>query len=115
MDFYFQKLIVWQKAFNVTKKVYELTKDFPSEERFSLTDQMKRSTVSVMSNIAEWSGRTTNNDRNHFYTMAKWSAMELASQLILAQSLWYIHDAKIYDECWWELEEIAKILFSFIK
>jgi len=53
MDFYFQKLIVWQKAFNVTKKVYELTKDFPSEERFSLTDQMKRSTVSVMSNIAE--------------------------------------------------------------
>ena len=71
MEFYFQKLLAWQKAFEVTKIIYSCTKKFPSDERYALIDQMRRSSISMMSNLAEGSGRTTNNDKNHFYTMAK--------------------------------------------
>jgi four helix bundle protein len=53
MALYFQDLIVWQKAFLLTKNIYILLKIFPKEEQFSLTDQMKRCSVSIMSNIAE--------------------------------------------------------------
>jgi four helix bundle protein len=50
---YFEKLIVWQKAFDLTKKVHIVTKKFPKEEQYALTDQVRRSSVSVVSNIAE--------------------------------------------------------------
>lgn len=53
MSLYFEKLIVWQKAFLLAKHVYKLLSFFPAEERFALTDQLRRSSVSVMSNIAE--------------------------------------------------------------
>ncbi len=53
MQFYFQTLVVWQKAFELTKHVYSLLEFFPKQEQFALTDQMRRSAVSVMSNIAE--------------------------------------------------------------
>ncbi len=53
MQFYFQTLVVWQKAFELTKHVYPLLALFPKEEQFALTDQMRRSAVSIMSNIAE--------------------------------------------------------------
>ena len=115
MSFYFQTLLVWQKAFEVTKHIYVLTKTFPADERFSLTDQVKRSSISIMSNIAEWSGRSTNNDKNHFYVISKGSAMELASQLLLAQDLWYITDELLLEKCHELLKDIVNILYSFTK
>lgn len=53
MTFYFEKLIVWQKAFLLSKNIHKLLSCFPKEEQFALTDQMRRSALSVMSNIAE--------------------------------------------------------------
>lgn len=112
MQFYFQTLVVWQKAFELTKHVYYLLKLFPREEQFALTDQMRRSAVSIMSNIAEWSGRSSTADKNHFYIMAKWSAMELASQILLARDIWYIADTAEADICLWLIEEIMKMTYS---
>lgn len=53
MQFYFQTLIIWQKAFELTKLIYALIRSFPKEEQYALVDQMKRAAVSIMSNIAE--------------------------------------------------------------
>ncbi len=53
MTFYFEKLIVWQKALLLTKTIHILIKSFPSEEKYALTDQMRRAALSIMSNIAE--------------------------------------------------------------
>jgi four helix bundle protein len=53
MSLYFEKLIVWQKSFLLTKHIYLMLKVFPKEEQFALTDQMRRCSVSIMSNIAE--------------------------------------------------------------
>ena len=58
----FRDLIVWQKAMELVKAVYALTKTFPSEERYALTDQLRRAVVSIPSNIAEGSGRASNAD-----------------------------------------------------
>lgn len=115
MSLYFEKLIVWQKSFLLTKNVYILLRIFPKEEQFALIDQMRRSSVSVMSNIAEWSGRWTTPDRDYFLHIAKGSAMELASQLLLAKDFWYIQDLKLYDECIWLIEEVVKIIYSLTK
>jgi four helix bundle protein len=112
MQFYFQTLIIWQKAFELTKLIYALIRSFPKEEQYALVDQMKRAAVSIMSNIAEWSGRSTVADRNHFYTMAKSSAMELASQILLAKDIWYITDTEKSDKCLWFIEEIMKMTYS---
>jgi four helix bundle protein len=112
--FYFENLIVWQKALILSKKVYKIISMLPSEEKYALSDQMRRSSISIMSNIAEWSWRSTNPDRNHFYTMAKWSSMELASQLILAKELWYVSPEGMQEELN-IINDISSILFSFIR
>ena len=115
MALYFEKLIVWQKAFKLAKNVHQLLKVFPKEEQYALTDQMRRSSISVMSNIAEGSGRGTNAERDHFLHISKWSAMELASQLLLARDFWYIIDFSLYEESMWLIEEIVKIIYSLTK
>ena len=86
----FQKLIVWQEARLLVKNIYHLVADYPTTEKFSLVDQMKRASISIVSNIAEGSGRKSQNDQAHFYTMAFSSAMELLNQLIISSDLGYI-------------------------
>jgi four helix bundle protein len=68
-----------------------------------------------MSNIAEGSGRGTTPERNHFFHIAKWSAMELASQILLAADFGYIVVVSKSEECLWMIEEIVKILYSLTK
>ncbi|MBE6304718.1 MAG: four helix bundle protein [Bacteroidales bacterium] len=61
--FYFEKLAVWQKARMLSTKIYEITSHFPSQEKFALTDQLRRAAISVASNIVESAGRTEQKDR----------------------------------------------------
>ena len=68
--FRFEKLDVWQKAVNFANDVYEVTRTFPSEERFGLTSQIRRASVSISSNIAEGSGRSSNKDFARFVEIA---------------------------------------------
>ena len=86
----FTDLVAWQEARKIALETYALTKTFPTDERFGLVDQMRRSAISVSSNIAEGFGRSTAKDKNQFYSIAKGSLMELHSQSIIASDLGYI-------------------------
>lgn len=96
-EFSFEKLIVYKKAKEYVKVVYSLLLKFPSEERFAMCDQLRRSSVSVISNIAEGTSRQTSKDKCHFLDIAYGSLMETYSQLDLARDLDYITDSDIND------------------
>jgi len=88
----FEKLNVWQNSRELTKNIYLLTKSFPQDEKFGIVSQMRRSAISISSNIAEGSSRKTVKDQAHFYTIAFSSTIELLNQLILSLDLEYIQD-----------------------
>lgn len=83
----YRDLSAWQKARLLVKEVYLLTAGFPVGERFGLVSQMDRSAVSIPSNIAEGYGRAMTKDYLHFLRIARGSAYELETQLVLAQDL----------------------------
>ena len=83
----YKDLVVWQKAIELAKIVYELTRDFPAEERFGLVSQMRRAAVSIPSNIAEGQARRTTGEFVQFISHAEGSSAELETQLILAVEL----------------------------
>ena len=83
----YRDLSAWQKARLLVKEVYLLTAAFPVGERFGLVSQMNRAAVSIPSNIAEGYGRATTQDYLHFLRIARGSAYELETQLVLAQDL----------------------------
>ena len=82
--FNFEKLDVWQEAIQFADLVYELTGDFPDQERFGLTNQMRRAAVSVSSNIAEGSSRVSRTDFARFVEIATGSLFEVVSQTTIA-------------------------------
>ncbi len=90
----FQDLEAWQRAHALVLAVYELTRRYPDDEKFALTNQSRRAVVSVSSNISEGFGRTSQRDKYHFYAMAKTSLAELQNQLIIAHDLTYITDSE---------------------
>lgn len=110
----FKDLIVWQKAHNLAIAVYGLTKTFPREEQFGLTNQIRRAVVSIASNIAEGFGRNTAKDKNQFYAIAKGSTLEIDSQLLIAKDLGYIKDTE-HHKLEQELETIARMLAGLSK
>jgi four helix bundle protein len=83
----FRDLLVWQRAMQLAKLLHRLTQQFPREETFGLTAQLRRAGVSIASNIAEGSGRGTRNDYRSFLRMARGSALEVQTQLLLARDL----------------------------
>jgi len=83
--FRFEKLDVWHRAIEFADTVYSITKNFPVDERFGLTSQMRRAAVSVSSNIAEGSGRVSDKDFARFIEIAYSSLMEVVSQSAIAQ------------------------------
>lgn len=82
--FRFEKLAVWQKAIEFADRVYSVTASFPSDERFGLISQLRRAAVSVSSNIAEGSSRSSNADFAWFVEIAYGSVLEVVSQLHIA-------------------------------
>lgn len=85
-----EKLEVWQLAKGLAKQVYLYTSSFPKEERFGLVDQMRRASVSVMSNLAEGCGRTSARDQAYFSQMAFGSLLELDAQHQLSLDLGFL-------------------------
>lgn len=88
----FQKLTVWQKAMEVAVLVHEFTRSFPDDEKFGLTNQMRRASVSIPSNIAEGSGRSGNKEFNYHLGIAAGSASELFTQVLLAEGFKYLNE-----------------------
>ncbi len=84
---YFKELKVWQKAMDLVTEIYLSTQNFPKEETYGLISQIRRSAISVPSNIAEGCGRKTNKDFSNFLGMALGSAFELETQLTICKNL----------------------------
>jgi|SRR3989338_4925815 len=110
----FRDLRVWQKGHNLVLQIYRITKDFPKEEKFGLSDQMRRAGVSITSNIAEGFGRETLNDKSHFYTMALGSLFEIQNQLFIARDVGYL-DPKECELLFNDTIEISKMCSSLIR
>ena len=107
----FRDLIVWQKSMDLVDKVYAYADFFPREERLGLWSQITRSAVSIPSNIAEGSGRSTRKDCLHFFSVARGSLYELSTQLEICQRRGYgTMDADLTDLC----NEVAKMLTKMI-
>ncbi len=83
----FQDLTVWQRAMELTESVYELTRQFPADELYGLTSQLRRASVSIASNIAEGRGRGSDGEFRHFLNIAQGSTYEVQTQLLLAKRL----------------------------
>jgi len=110
----FRDLIVWQRSIQLTVKIYRLTQNFPREEIYGLTSQIRRSAVSVPSNIAEGQGRLSTGEFRQFLGMARGSNSELLTQLEIARALG-IGDSKLIDEAESLSHEVGKMLFATLE
>jgi four helix bundle protein len=86
----FADLYAWQEGHKLVLKIYKITESFPNKEMFGLTNQMRRASVSVTSNIAEGFSRNTIKDKVQFYSVAHGSLTELQNQLIIARDIEYL-------------------------
>ncbi|MGB3546140.1 MAG: four helix bundle protein [Saprospiraceae bacterium] len=87
---HFKQLRIWNDAMDLAVDIYRLSREFPEDERFALTQQLRRSMVSVPSNIAEGAGRNTDKEFNYFLGVSLGSSCEVSTQLELAQRLGYV-------------------------
>lgn len=109
----YKELIVWQKSMELARLVYAVTKQYPKEEIYGLTSQVRRAAVSIPSNIAEGYARKSSKEYIQFYSIAYGSVLELQTQLILCHDFGYIHDNK-YSTIELLSEEVSKMLHSMI-
>jgi four helix bundle protein len=110
----YKDLIVWRKSLALVKIVYQTTKEFPKDEVFGLISQMRRSAVSIASNIAEGACRGTKKDYVQFLRVALGSAAELETQLIVSFELGYVEKYAYVSlvEC---ITEVSKMINAMIK
>ena len=109
----YQNLTVWQKAMVLAKDIYTVTANYPKSETYGLVSQMRRSVVSIPSNIAEGYGRGTNKDLVHFLYTSLGSSNELETQLLLSREFTYLseEDATMLLQL---NEQVNKMLSSLI-
>lgn len=113
VDNKFEHLKVWQKSHQLVLDIYKITKKFPGEEKFSLVDQIKRSSSSIPTNIVEGNERKTKSEFIQFLYISKGSCAETKYHLLLSRDLGYISDLE-YQELSDKTIEISKMLSSFI-
>src|SRR5690606_7213618 len=114
MKYAFEKLEVWQKSRLLVREVYLVTKAFPAEEKFGLTSQIRRASVSICSMIAEGSYRWNKKDKALFYEIAFGSLIEVLNQLILAHDLGFISKEEL-DELRQKVDEVSRMLDALYK
>jgi four helix bundle protein len=110
----YRELQVWQKSMQLAKFIYETTREFPKEEIYCLTNQLRRSAISIPSNIAEGNGRNSDNEFKRFLLIALGSTYELQTQLDIASSLGYFTQSR-NKELSTLADEIGKMLFALHK
>lgn len=107
--YYFKNLDAYKESKNLVKMVYGLLRQFPTEEQYALCDQLRRAVISVPSNIAEGSGRTSAKDQAHFIEMAYGSLMEVECQIDIAYDLSYISQDSIN-----KVEELIDVVAALL-
>jgi four helix bundle protein len=105
----FRDLLVWQRAIQLSVAIYRLTKDFPREEIYGLTSQIRRAAVSIPSNIAEGHGRMSTGEYRQFLGIARGSNFELQTQVEIARALGF-GDSKLLDEAEGLSFEVGKMI-----
>lgn len=110
----YRNLIVWQKAMNLVTTTYEITLEFPKTELYCLTQQMRRSALSIPCNIAEGKARNSNKDFIRFLRIALGSLFEFQTQLEIAKNIEYINQEQ-FQRLWNFSTEIEVMLVSFLK
>ncbi len=113
-DYTYRKLSIWQKSMSLVTEIYSDVKIFPSDELFALTSQIKRSAVSIPSNIAEGYGRTGTKDYLRFLNIALSSLFELQTQLEIAYNLKFLKENN-FNKLYENTREIERMLTSFIR
>jgi four helix bundle protein len=109
-----KELKIWHKAIDLSVDVYKATAGFPSDERFGLTSQTRRSAVSIPSNIAEGAGRNSNKEFNNFLGIANGSSYELQTQLIISNKLNLLGN-DLLDHLLNQIDEVQKMTYAFQK
>lgn len=110
----FRDLLIWQKSMTLVTEIYQLTNSFPKEEIYSLTSQIRRSSISIPSNIAEGYGRDGNNDYLRFLNISISSLFEMQTQLEISFNLKYINEVQ-FNKINEESREIERMLSAFIR
>lgn len=108
----YKELLVWQKSMALVTNIYSMVKNFPKEEQYGLTSQIKRCAVSIPSNIAEGWGRFSRKDYIRFLRTSRGSLFELETQTLISKNLNFIHNSEEIDS---SITEISKMLNSLIK
>ena len=108
----FTQLKIWQKAHNFTVNLYKITATFPDEEKYGLTNQIRRASVSIESNIAEGRGRGGDKEFSRFLNISLGSAYEVKCQIYLARDLEYLNTDKS-DILLGKIDEISRMINSF--
>jgi four helix bundle protein len=107
-DFY--DLNAWKQAHKLVIEIYKITNTFPKEEKYSLTDQIRRASSSVTANIAEGFGRFHYPDRIHFYHQARGSLKEVQNFLILTKDINYINQSQF--ESLWQISKTSEMILN---
>ena len=110
----FRDLLIWQKAMEMVLAIYNETRCFPNDEKYGLVTQMRRSAVSIPSNMAEGYGRNSKGDFKRFLQISMGALFEVQTQLEIAMQLGYLGDKK-YKNLYEGSREIERMLSSFIK
>ncbi len=110
----FEDLKIWDKAMEIVQMVYELSAWFPQEERYGLTSQIRRSAISVPSNIAEGAGRNINGEFKNFLGIANGSSNELLTQLVLSHRLNFAKENEVLPIIE-RVKEVRKMNYSLTK
>ncbi|SFU64670.1 four helix bundle protein [Pustulibacterium marinum] len=109
----FRDLLIWQKGMNLVTSIYKVTEAFPKEEQYNLTSQIRRSAISIPSNIAEGYGRDGRRDFLKYLNIALSSIFELQTQIEIAFNLNFI-PKEIFIEIYEKTRELERMLVSFI-
>jgi four helix bundle protein len=110
----YKKLVVWENAHKIVLEVYQLTKSFPTEERYGLVSQFRRSAMSIPTNIAEGCGKFSQNDFASYLQIALGSTQETEYLCLLSKELGYI-DRIVHDDLSRQVGIVKAMLISFIK
>jgi four helix bundle protein len=110
----FRDLVVWQRAMQLTIAIYGLTKEFPQDERFGLTSQIRRSAVSIPSNIAEGQGRLNVGEFKQFLGIARGSNYEVQTQLELAKAL-KLANCKLIEDAESLSHEVGRMIYALLE
>ena len=109
----YKELVVWEKSILLVESIYTITRSFPDDEKFGLTSQMRRSAVSIPSNIAEGHDRKSPKEFNQFLRIAYGSSSELETQLIISQKLGFLSQ-NTFENTMNNLIQIRKMLNKLI-